>query len=421
MTGAFTQLTLFEQPEDWTFSGAPTRTLTHCYHDYPARMIPQIAARLLERFAPQPAVLLDPYCGTGTSLVEGLLRGHEAHGADLNPLARLISRAKTAPLPLERLDAARADLESWLRMPLRVPERLPAGIDLAFWFQPRVIEQLAHVRAWLDRLAEDELRAFFAVAFSETVRECSNTRPEEFKLYRLPRPRLAAHAPDVFEMLRAKLARNREGLRQFLAAYAAAPHRGQAHIHAFNSVQGIPSEQIAPESVSIVITSPPYGDSRTTVAYGQYSRLAAEWLGLPSAAQVDRTLMGGTPLQDLPNFKLAPLDSALQRIHAQAPRRALEVAAFYADLRASIGNVARVIAWGGAACYVVGNRTVKGVRLPTDRAIQGFFEQQGFSHVATYRRAIPNKRMPLRNSPTNQSGSAEPTMTHEAIVVMRKV
>jgi hypothetical protein len=68
------QLPLFEPPEsrtdDWTFSGAPTRSLTHCYHDYPARMIPQIAAKLLERFAAQPVRLFDPYCGTGTSLVE---------------------------------------------------------------------------------------------------------------------------------------------------------------------------------------------------------------------------------------------------------------------------------------------------------------------------------------------------------------
>jgi hypothetical protein len=415
------QLPLFEQPEDWTFSGALTRTLTHCYHDYPARMIPQIAAHLLERFAPQPAILLDLYCGTGTSLVEGLIRGHEAHGTDLNPLARLISRAKTAPLSIEALDAAIADLEAWLHTPIRTPERLPTGIDLAFWFQPQVIEQLAHVRTWLDRLEDDDLRAFFAVAFSETVRECSNTRPDEFKLYRLPQTRLAAHAPDVFGTLCAKIVRNREGLRQFLAAYATAPSQSRAHIHAFDSVCGIPSDQIAPQSVQIVITSPPYGDSRTTVAYGQYSRLAAEWLGLPEAARVDRRLMGGAPLGNLPNFNVQPLDSALQQIYEQSPSRALEVAAFYGDLCASIANVAGVVARGGVACYVVGNRTVKGVRLPTDRAIQSFFGAHGFAHVATYWRAIPNERMPVRNSPSNKSGATEPTMLYEAIVVMRKV
>lgn len=48
--------------EDWTFNGVYTRTLTHCYHDYPARMIPQIAGKLLDRFAKKGDLLFDPYC-----------------------------------------------------------------------------------------------------------------------------------------------------------------------------------------------------------------------------------------------------------------------------------------------------------------------------------------------------------------------
>jgi site-specific DNA-methyltransferase (cytosine-N4-specific) len=418
---AWSQLPLFEPPaDDWTFSGALTRDLTHCYHDYPARMIPQIAAKLIARFAPRPARLFDPYCGTGTSLVEGLIRGHEVHGTDLNPLARLISRAKLTPLPLAALDAACDDLEAWLRTPIGQPQKLPEGIDLTFWFQPAVIERLAHVRAWLDQLSDDGLRAFFAVAFSETVRECSNTRADEFKLYRLPQKRLAQHTPDVFGTLRAKLQRNRAGLRDFLAAYASAPRQSRAYLHAFDSVKGIPAALIAPESVQIVITSPPYGDSRTTVAYGQFSRLSAEWLDLSDAAHTDRALMGGVPLKDLPSFNVPALDSALQMIQAQRPKRALQVAAFYADLRASIANVAQVIARGGIACYVIGNRKVSGVLLPTDRAIQHFFEAVNFEHVVTYQRAIPNKRMPQRNSPSNRTGVTDETMTHEAILVMRK-
>ena len=87
---------------EWTFNGAPTREYTHCYHDYPARMIPQIAAKLLSLFADKAALLFDPYCGTGTSLVEALVKGINAVGTDLNPLARLIAKAKTStPNPRE--------------------------------------------------------------------------------------------------------------------------------------------------------------------------------------------------------------------------------------------------------------------------------------------------------------------------------
>ena len=82
--------------DDWTFNGASTRDLTHCYHDYPARMIPQVARKLLELFGKDAKILFDPYCGSGTSLVEANIRGIDAIGTDLNPLARLIAKTKTS-------------------------------------------------------------------------------------------------------------------------------------------------------------------------------------------------------------------------------------------------------------------------------------------------------------------------------------
>ena len=85
------------ETEDLDFRKAETRSLTHCFHDYPARMIPPLAARLIQAYAPQTGFLFDPYCGSGTSLVEGLLAGLKVAGTDLNPLARLISFAKTHP------------------------------------------------------------------------------------------------------------------------------------------------------------------------------------------------------------------------------------------------------------------------------------------------------------------------------------
>ncbi len=82
--------------DDWTFNGVSTRDLTHCYHDYPARMIPQVARKLLELFGKDAKILFDPYCGSGTSLVEANIRGIDAIGTDLNPLARLIAKTKTS-------------------------------------------------------------------------------------------------------------------------------------------------------------------------------------------------------------------------------------------------------------------------------------------------------------------------------------
>jgi site-specific DNA-methyltransferase (cytosine-N4-specific) len=82
----------------WDFVGANTKQFTHCYHNYPAMMIPQIAERILSKYGEDSHLLFDPYCGTGTSLVEANLKGINAIGTDLNPLARLIAKTKTTKI-----------------------------------------------------------------------------------------------------------------------------------------------------------------------------------------------------------------------------------------------------------------------------------------------------------------------------------
>lgn len=86
------------------FRTANTKKYTHCFHPYPAMMIPQVAERILDEFGQNSKILFDPYCGSGTSLVEANLRGINAIGTDINPLARLIAKVKTTIIPLKMLD-----------------------------------------------------------------------------------------------------------------------------------------------------------------------------------------------------------------------------------------------------------------------------------------------------------------------------
>ena len=60
----------YSEQGEWDFRGENTKQYTHCFHIYPAMMIPQIARELISRFGKEGGVLFDPYCGTGTSLVE---------------------------------------------------------------------------------------------------------------------------------------------------------------------------------------------------------------------------------------------------------------------------------------------------------------------------------------------------------------
>jgi hypothetical protein len=407
---------------DWDFRGADTKRLTHCFHAYPAMMIPQIAGKLIDAYGAGARVLFDPYCGTGTSLVEAAVRGIDAAGSDLNPLARLIARAKTARIDVQKLGLYLRDMNENLFDArfrgggLAAPP--PALRNIDFWFSRQVQRKLAIVKFLVEEIGDEDVRRFFQVALSETVRECSYTRNGEFKLYRMTAAQMERFQPDVFGVFLDKLARNFAGLKEYARA---ANNRAQARVFGFNPVIAIPPECVPEGGVDIIVSSPPYGDSRTTVAYGQFSRLASEWLGFENAAGVDRELMGGGKPAGIDCGGGGDLQSAIKRIAGRNSARAGEIAAFYADYRRSIARAAATIRPGGVACYVVGNRKVKGITLPTSEATKFYFLENGFRHKGTFVRGIPNKRMPSKNSPSNVAGETDTTMKNEYIVVMQKI
>ena len=400
---------------DWDYRTANTKQITHGIHPYPAMMIPQVARRLTDTYGCKGDFLFDPYCGSGTTLLEGMLAGMDAVGTDLNPLARLIASVKTTPVNIRTLDNEIA------RFPTSAPSidlTIPAVTNVDYWFSTETQRDLAAIRQHIDRISKRAIADVFRVAFSMTVRKASWTRTSEFKLYRISEAHMERHKPDSFGIMAQTLANIYRALR---ALNLATSNRSLLPaVHGFNTVMGIPSDAVAPGFVDLIVTSPPYGDSRTTVAYGQFSRLSAQWLGFADASRMDNLLMGGGKLDQTAKFGFQKLDSVIGRIAGIDERRAREVVSFFEDYRASIANVAAAVVNGGYACYVVGNRRVKGCQVPTAEATAAFFEENGFTTVEICTRNIPNKRMPAVNSPSNVPGEVGETMTKEQIVICRK-
>ncbi len=405
--------------ETWDLQNADTKAYTHCFHTYPAMMIPQIARKLLKEYGIKDGWLLDPYCGTGTSLVEASLFGMHSVGCDINPLVRLIATAKSTPICLSTLDKTVSKLNEHLFQiefrDSKIPDApIPNILNLEYWFSEESIKYLAYLRDWINKVEDETVRNFMWVAFSETVREVSYTRNGEFKLYRMPAEKLGSFKPDVFGIFSKKLSRNRNGLATFLEKQK----NVEVSVSDANTVQG---ELPLPRPLGgydIVITSPPYGDSHTTVAYGQYSRLAAEWIGLPNARKIDKLAMGGQHSKEI--LRDSPISPAIDKIRFVDEKRAREVSAFYIDLGRSINSIAQVLSPRATVCYVVGNRRVKEVMLPTDEFVVDAFHQYGFTHKATIVRNIPNKRMPKKNSPSNIAGETATTMHEENIVICQR-
>lgn len=454
----------------WDFRDDDTKAYTHGIHNYPAMMVCPISRniiRIMKDIRPVTS-LLDPFAGSGTVLVEGMLSGMETvAGSDINPLALMLSKAKTTRLAPELLRSAASSLLQEVEKELARFEDVIAGADryitddlgldltakkgwgdgapmylkefctqnnaaieipdfknIGYWFRPRVILELSIIKAAIKTIQDTAIRDYTFIAFSEAIRFVSNRRNGEFKMFRMPAEKVANFNPNVFEEFKRILLRNVDKMDDFV--HALDERKSTADVQIYNN-NACTLEDVPDDAFDLVITSPPYGDSRTTVAYGEYSRLSLQWIDLFELSEkqimgVDKSLMGGRKYRNGFEFAVGSptLRGSLEKIMAVDVERAGDVYSFYEDLEAVIKSVSAKTKQGGYQFWVVGNRTVKNELLLTDVIISEIASHYGLTTVHTVDRNIPNKVMPARNSPTNVAGNTNTTMTMEHIVILRK-
>jgi len=409
---------------DWDFADADTKIETHGFHSYPAMMIPQIARSLIHRYGKENQTLLDPFCGSGTALVEARIWGLNSFGIDINPLALLLARVKSTPLPIEQLKEHTLQLcADYLKQKQHLDrisdsQLIPKFFNIDYWFHPKISKELSILKSIIEKIRNIRVREFFLVAFSETVRTASYTRGDEFKLFRIPEKEIPKHKPNVAEIFFRNVHRNMRGMAEF---------NRKARKDVFVNVLDEDTRKrtsVPPKSIDLVVTSPPYGDSRTTVAYGQFSRLSLQWLGLPweRVRKIDTDSLGGkrTSTPTIPLLS-SSLKKTLREIRSEDTKRAEDVMSFFSDLELCLKEINRVCKKNAVCCFVVGNRTVKGIRIPTDLILTEIAEKLGFNYSETIQRNIPNKRMPLKTSPSNIEGELGETITKEHIVILKKL
>lgn len=401
--------------KEYDFLGQSYTTVYPNLHKYPATMIPQIGIKILKELDISSGTLLDPYCGSGSSFAAGLEAGiKEMYGNDINPLAVLISQAKFTKVDLKEVNETKQDLRNKVFEFIKDESNLkslviPDIYNNDFWFSPKVLENLAILRLFVDQIENKNIKNLFLMPLSETIRECSYTRNNEFKLYRMKSEDILKFNPDVMGVFFDKLFYTIEIYKLY---YHKKLNKTKVKIRneAFHNTG---------KEFDLVLTSPPYGDSRTTVAYGQFSMFTNAWLGIEHARKLDSMMMGGKASKEI--YEKGVLKKYIEKVEKVSEERSLEVSSFYSDLEDSIIDVSKGIKKKGYSIYVVGNRTVKGIQLPTDQFIAEKFTENGFKHKFTFSRSIGNKVMPSRNSPSNVAGKLQNTMTEEYIIVSQKL
>lgn len=454
----------------WDFKDDDTKEYTHGLHNYPAVMVCPISRNIISLVRGiQPVnALLDPFSGSGTVVVEGMINGvPTVSGNDINPLALLLTKVKSTPLDCNKLKKEAAEVKKSIveaidknkayldvvddyianEIGLDISDKkgwgdsapqylkqfcsekgiditIPEFKNIGYWFRPRVILELAIEKAAIENVKDNDIRDFIFVAMSESIRLVSNRRNGEFKMFRMPVPKVLTFRPDVYAEFEKILNRNIEKMEDFVAKLKENGVMPKVSIFR-NSACTL--EDVPNDTYDLIITSPPYGDSRTTVAYGEYSRLSLQWINLDNLSEkeimsVDKSLLGGKKYRNgfELDLKSDTLRAALDKIKDADLERAGDVYSFYEDLDAAIKSSAEKTKKDGYHFWVVGNRTVKNILLQTDVIISELAEQYGLETVYTIDRNIPNKVMPSLNSPTNESGKTVTTMTMEHIVVLRK-
>lgn len=389
----------------YDFLGQSYASMYPNLHKYPATMLPQIGYELLKEFRAKKTALLDPYCGSGSSFISGLEYGIKHFvGFDLNPLAILISKAKLNYIERESLLREKAKL---LENMVKIIEVKKANItNIDFWIEKQAQVDLALIFHHLNNIKEQNIKNLFLLAFSETLREASYTRNNEFKLFRMKD--YENYKPNTHKIFKEKLD---SLIDDYLSFYQ---HKIKNITHNITNS----SFTNTTEKFDTILTSPPYGDSKTTVAYGQFSTFINEYMGFQNARKLDSQLLGGKKSKELYNRGI--MQEYIKEIAKIDSKRALEVSSFYVDLERSILKLINVLNVGAKTFFVVGNRQVKKIQLPTDKFIAEVFCNNGFKHLTTIRRKISNKAMPLKNSPTNKIGILSNTINEEWIVVCEK-
>lgn len=397
----------------WDFRGVDTKYYTHGLHSYPAMMIPQVAARLIKENLKDGDSILDPFCGSGTVLVESLLIGKKSFGVDINPLTKLIAESKTALYDVDELNKAYSKLLQRIEASELVES--PKFFNIGFWFKPKATEDLARIRNAINSVP-NKFKPFFLTCFSETVRKSSNVRHGGFKLHRISEDNFKVYNPEPIAIFKKHVEKCIPKIAEFQKVLDNPP-KPVILLEDTRKKTSVPDDYI-----DLIVTSPPYGDSRTTVAYGQFSRLSLKWLGFDEKVVdvIDKMLLGGMKADNEWKVITPTLKEYVTKIEQKDVQRANDVLSFYVDLDKCFVELNRVTRKGARICIVVGNRTVKGYQIPTHKIIQELGEDHDMKHINTVFRNIPRKRIPLKNSPSNKKGDVSNTMTREAIVVLQK-
>jgi site-specific DNA-methyltransferase (cytosine-N4-specific) len=330
--------------------------LTHNFHPYPAKFIPQFPKRIIKVLSSKGQWVLDPFCGCGTTLVEAKLLGRNSVGIDVNPIAALVSKVKTTTLDDDQLKAIKGVLSSIGQMinrhygtqPLfrdysHVKDfKIPEFFNRDHWFKKCVQNELAIIKAIVNEIRDEDVKDFMLVAFSAIITSVSNQESDT----RYAKKDKNIKEFDTYKAFYKKVIDMIERMKRF----------SKVATDATVSVYEADSRNISfinNETIDLVMTSPPYLNAYD---YYLYHKLRMYWLGMD-------------------HYKAQDLEIGSRHKHSD---NNLGVNDYFENIEKCLKEIYRVLKPKSYCCIVIGDAIKDGNYVKMDDHFEFMAKEIGF-------------------------------------------
>lgn len=313
-----------EVDDSWSFKEASrteTSYLTHSYHRYPAKFIPQLAARIIKENSQAGDLVCDPFMGSGTTILEAIVNGRRAYGTDINPVAVLISKAKTTPIKPATLKHGASSLLSSLQrlmqrekgQELLIHEVLDFPIPdlkrIDYWFPKKQKHDLALLLFKIRQIEDQQVQNFFLCSFSNILKGCSIWMMKSVKPTR-DWYKNVAPAYQSFVLQTKRMIKKNEELWHVL---------GEGKVHCTVDNKDARNLSVKANSATLIVTSPPYV---TSYEYADLHQLTALWLGFTDdLSKFRRKFIGSIQKEDAELDLYSPLgNDTVDKLRARDKR-----------------------------------------------------------------------------------------------------
>jgi len=392
-------------------------------HPFPARMAPGIALEVISRSRKSLRVL-DPMAGSGTVIALARLKKHRAIGVDIDPLAVLISKVWTTAVEAEEAKAKAREVLARAKKifaSMLQREAYPSQSDretrqfVAYWFDGYARRQLASLSVAIARVRNEATRNVLLCALSRLI---------------ITKQSGASLAMDLSHS-RPHKAFRRAPVKPFRRFLAAVDHvaencidkkgggRGPATRVHLGDARNLPVQD---SSIDLVVTSPPYLNA---IDYIRCSKFSLVWMGyrIPDLRKVRAGSVGteapGSESQN--DLEVQTIISDLKLKPRLGRHDEAVLTRYIRDMRRAMREVARVLAPGGKAVYVIGENTVRGTYIRTSHIISAIAKLCGLRIEYRRVRELPaNRRYLPPPAPGSNSDSMDARMRREIVLAFAK-